>query len=213
MAQNRHVSHFSIGDVGSARDIRTAAEALTAALVQDPGWRHVVPDPDVRRRVLSAVLRAGVADAASCGRVVVARTTEGNIVGAAVWLPPGAVPMSVRRKARASLRLLPAVVRDARAMRAAGRLGAAIDTAFPAPETGAFAYLQALGVHPTHARRGIGRALLTPLLAEPVHTYLETSAGENVGYYASLGFALLPGSPAPIYPGGPKMWRMTRPPS
>ncbi|NHC12239.1 GNAT family N-acetyltransferase [Motilibacter sp. E257] len=134
-----------------------------------------------------------------------------GVLGAAVWLPPGAYPMTAGRKTWAALRLLPAGVRDPGGLRAAAAFGSAVDAAFPAPAEGPVAYLQVLGVRPSAARRGVGRALLAPLLAHPCAVYLETSAPGNVAYYERAGFAVLPGSPAPIGGRGPVMWRMARP--
>lgn len=61
------------------------------------------------------------------------------------------------------------------------------------------AYIQDLLVHPTHQRQGIGRALLTEVLAETPHirqVYITTddAAGNShvVALYRSLGFRPTP---------------------
>ncbi|NHC45503.1 GNAT family N-acetyltransferase [Motilibacter aurantiacus] len=193
------------------RHVDAAVAVLAAALRDDPGWAAAVPDPPERAAVLAAVLRAAVADAVRHGRVLVARGPGGDVLGAAVWLPPGAYPMTGGRSAAAALRLLRAAARRPGAMRAAASFGAAVDRAFPDRREDPVAYLQALGVSPAHARRGVGRALLAPLLAAPFATYLETAEPVNVGYYERVGFCVLPGSPGAIGGSGPAMWRMRRP--
>ena len=192
------------------REAAAAAELLTVALHNDPGWRRVVPDPGRRTIALRGIIRVAVRDALAFGGVLAARG-DGRIRGVAVWLPPGHYPMSGRRKARTLPAMAALALRVPRDVRALARFGASIDAAFP-PEP--VWYLQILGVHPDAQRQGIGRQLLQPTLAQADRTgvacYLETAQPHNSAYYQRVGFQQL-GTAAPLGPGSPPMTRMMRP--
>ncbi len=53
-------------------------------------------------------------------------------------------------------------------------------------------YLAVLGIDPPHQGRGLGSALLAPVLElcdrEAVHAYLESSKERNVDFYSRHGF-------------------------
>jgi GNAT superfamily N-acetyltransferase len=70
----------------------------------------------------------------------------------------------------------------------------------------------ALGVAPAQQGRGLGRALLQPMLAradaEQVRCYLETFTERNVQFYTKLGFRVLVHDSIPG--GGPPFWTMVR---
>ena len=193
-------------------ELAPAARLLAAALQEDPGWVHVVPDPGRRRIALTTVTRVALRDALPFGGVLAARENE-RLAGVAVWLPPGRYPMGARRKLRTAPAMAALALRTPRDIAALARFGASVDAAFPAEPVW---YLQVLGVHPGMQRRGIGHRLLRPVLAEADRTattcYLETAEPRNVAYYERSGFrAAAP--PAPLHPGGPAMTRMTRPPA
>jgi ribosomal protein S18 acetylase RimI-like enzyme len=73
-------------------------------------------------------------------------------------------------------------------------------------------YLGTIGVAPGARRRGVGRALLEPLLAEADRTsrpvVLETSAPANLAFYAALGFDPVHDQVLPD--GGPHLWTLQR---
>lgn len=189
---------------------RDVAALLAAALADDPGWAHVVPDPDERRVALGAVL--GVAVRAS-GPLTAVALRDGRLLGAAVWQAPGRYPFGPRQRLAAVPALLPMLLRLRGRGRDVARFGTAVDAAFP-PEP--LRYLQALGVTPTAQGQGIGAALLTAGLALADRRgdacYLETAKAGNVAYYRRYGFELL-GQAAPVHAGGPVLWRMLRPAS
>ena len=68
-----------------------------------------------------------------------------------------------------------------------------------------------LGTDPRHQGRGVGSALLEPILArcdaDRVPAYLESSKRSNVPFYERHGFRVL-GELA--IAGGPVIWRMQR---
>ena len=82
-------------------DTSLAACLLAVALQEDPGWAHVVPDPDRRRVAMTTVTRVAVRDALPFSAVLAAREGD-RLAGVAVWLPPGRYPMGARRKLRTS---------------------------------------------------------------------------------------------------------------
>jgi GNAT superfamily N-acetyltransferase len=192
-------------------EVASASRLLTAALRDDPGWTYVVPERRRRLAALNTITRVAVRDALVFGSVLAARDGD-RLDGVAVWLPPGRYPMSRRRKMRTVPAMTALALRAPGDIRDLSRFGASIDAAFPVEPVW---YLQVLGVHPERQRLGIGRRLLRPVLTEAERTgvvcYLETAQPDNVAYYQRLGFSLVV-PPAPLYPSGPSMARMTRPP-
>lgn len=191
-------------------EVALAAELLTVALHDDPGWRHVVPDPGRREVALRGLTGVAVRDALAFGGVLAARD-DGRLLGVAVWLPPGRYPLSWRRKARILPAMAGLAMRVPHSIRDLARFGASVDAVFPSEPVW---YLQILGVHPDTQRRGIGLQLLRPILAQAnsigVACYLETAQPHNSAYYQRAGFQEL-GPAAPLRPSGPPMTRMIRP--
>lgn len=76
-------------------------------------------------------------------------------------------------------------------------------------------YLQAIAVTPPRQGRGIGGALLEPMLErcdqEGLPAYLESSTHRSRALYERYGFAFL--GTAVELPGGPPMWPMWREPA
>jgi len=188
-----------------------AAHVLTAALMEDPGYVHVLPDARVRHDALRAFYGFAIRDALRFGRVLAVRDAAG-IAGVAVWYPPGRYPMSVRRKLGAVPAMTRLALRNPLRLHALERLGAAIDAAFPAEDA---SYLEAIGVRPDAQSHGHGSHLMSRVIDESERTrvgcYLETARAENVPYYEALGFARL-GEFAPLRRGGPPEARMIRQP-
>ena len=188
----------------AAKDREAAAEALALAFADDPAWAHLIPDPATRAERLLVFFNAELANVVPDYRQIWV-TEDGS--GAAVWGPPGRwrVPM---------LRTL----RPARAMtRAFGRLlPLAIWTQLRLerlhPAKPPHWYLNFLGVEPRRQGRGLGSALLAPVLAEcdlrRIPAYLEASTERNRALYERHGFTRtgtfhLPAGGPPIH----EMWR------
>ena len=75
-------------------------------------------------------------------------------------------------------------------------------------------YLAALGTDPSHQRKGIGSALIQPVLdrcdRESLPAYLESSKRTNIPFYERHGFEVVEELEVP---GGPKLWPMVRRPA
>jgi len=85
-----------VGDVllrpARRSDARAVSGLLADALaVGDAGWAAVVPDRAERHAALQALLRVVVADTGAHARVT---EVEGEVLGAALWQPPGRYPMT-----------------------------------------------------------------------------------------------------------------------
>lgn len=186
-----------------------AAHVLTAALRDDPGFTHVLPDARARQDALQAFYGYIVRDAIRFGTVLAVRDAAG-IAGVAISYPPGAHPLPVGRKLAALPSMVGILFRSPRQVLAFAQLGSAIDAAFP---PGPLTYLEALGVRPDAQHRGHGRRLMARVLRDADHAsadcYLETSRAVNVPYYESMGFESL-GEFAPLRRGGPPEARMRR---
>ena len=77
-------------------------------------------------------------------------------------------------------------------------------------------YLGVLGTGPAHQGRGVGAALLQPVLEkcdrEGIPAYLESSKATNIGYYERFGFAVTGEITLRDGPTVWPMWRDPRPP-
>lgn len=184
-----------------ASDVPALCDVLERALANDPfvGW--IVGDrPGARARYVRMVL---------CdltlpfGEVY----TTDERAGAALWAPPGAWEVGVA----AQLRILPRVARvvGLRRVMSVARDSALIEQGRPARP---YHYLALLGTAPEHRGRGVGRALLEPVLArsdrEGGLAVLDTSVEANVRWYERAGFRVTRELSLPR--GGPSLWTMIR---
>ncbi len=201
------IAPFDPGRIGEV------ARVLAAALIDEPGFASVYPEPAARRTVMEALMRLPVMDSAPFKTVWVATSVGSNeIVGAAVWLPPGAFPFSPWRGIRMAPSMLQLLHYGPRAFGKLLKMGVNAQRLFPDEPTW---YLQILGVAPSQQGRGIGSRLIAPALAladakgEPA--YLETGEEINLRFYERAGFQVREAAaqlaPAP----GPTHWTMYRP--
>ncbi len=185
-------------------DHEAAAEALALAFACDPAWAHLLPDEAPRAERLLAFFNAEIANLVPGLRRLWV-TEDGS--GAAIWAPPGSWRVPFSRTLRASGQM--ARVFGARLPLATWTL-LRVERRHPAsPEHW---YLHYLGVEPRRQGRGLGGALLAPVLeacdraAVPAH--LEASTERNRVLYERNGFGLTAGFNLPL--GGPLvrgMWR------
>ena len=186
-------------------DVPELAGALARAFDGDPPMRWFLPDEATRheraRRLFDVMLR----------RVHLARdycyTTEG-IAGGALWVPPGTFRLSVIDQ----VALLPGMLRVfGRGLGRAQRGLTVMESGHPrAPHY----YLDSLGVEPEWQGRGLGSALMRPVLercdAERMPAYLNAGSARSRDLYLRHGFRVTEEFSLPD--GGPPLWRMWREP-
>jgi ribosomal protein S18 acetylase RimI-like enzyme len=176
--------------------IETAAHLLAQALANDPLFAYALPDEAERASRLPAFLARNLFYGLLYGQ---AFTTAGNVLGAAVWLPPGS-DVTPERAASAGYNQLSSIL----GREALLKIGQALDHLNDGHHR-AFApdhwYLTVVGVDPARQRQGIGRALVQAGVAQAAAAglpcYLDTAAPENLPFYEQLGFRVLVDSPIP----------------
>jgi GNAT superfamily N-acetyltransferase len=185
-------------------DHEGAAEALALAFLDDPGWAHLLPDDETRGERLLAFFTAEIANVVPRYRELWV-TEDGS--GAALWGRPGSWRVPFTRTAR-PLRSLVRVFGPRLALATWSQLR--FERHHPARPH--HWYLHYIGVEPSAQGRGLGAALLTPILElcdqERVPAYLEASSDRNRALYERHGFELTKTFPLPM--GGPpirEMWR------
>ena len=180
-------------------------EVLARAFAQDPFLTTMLP-PDRRHDRIRATFDSELTLAMSVPHVIdLVLADPFDVVGVAVWAPPGtAVPGPM-----VTVRALPAAVRAGG--RSVGRLAQAWSAIARTRPTQPHWYLATLGVRPDHAGRGIGSALLRHRLAtidaDGADAYLEASAPPLVGYYERFGFRSLGEVASSGAPPMTRMWR------
>ncbi|HEX2178564.1 MAG TPA: GNAT family N-acetyltransferase [Actinomycetota bacterium] len=185
------------------------AAVLAASHTDYPAFLCIYPDDRKRAKALLPFFGAAVKDGIRSG-LVYGAVRDDEILGIAVWLPPGAFPWSSMRKLRATGAFLRVWAADPANFATFTRVGANSELHHP---PGRHWSLEALGIRPEAQRQGLGTRLVTPILeradAEGVECYLETSNPANVAYYQRFGFEVL--RDVPLIPDGPPHISMRRP--
>jgi ribosomal protein S18 acetylase RimI-like enzyme len=151
---------------------------------------YAIPDPAARTRLLPDVYARMIRFCVLTGEVYV---TAGAIEGVALWLPPNAKWTRENIEASGMHETASLIGNDAyqRYRDVVGREWQARERDM----TGACWYLFLLGVEPGCQRRGLGGALIRPVLEradkEQVACYLETENERNVAFYKKQGFDLI----------------------
>nr|WP_206323554.1 GNAT family N-acetyltransferase [Streptomyces sp. HNM0574] len=173
----------------------------------DPVSRWLFPEEAEREARHPLVFRAFLDTALAHGTVELTGDEGGPVTGAALWFAvaggelAGGEPLG---------KLIAAAAPGNERLAAMGGL-----TGERHPMAEDHAYLQAIAVTPGRRRRGLGSALLAPMLercdARGLPAYLEASSPGSRELYLGLGFTGL-GPPLQL-PDGPPMWPMWRPAS
>jgi ribosomal protein S18 acetylase RimI-like enzyme len=132
-----------------------------------------------------------------------------DCVGGALWLPSDKAEIGLAQQ----LSLLPDMIRAVRP-RGVKRLMGVLDAMNKAHPHERHYYLQFIGVEPAHQGRGLGSALMQPMLArcdrEACGAYVENTQEENIAFYERLGFAVI--GKLDLGQEAPLVWRMWRDP-
>ena len=163
------------------------AAALVAALADDPYYIRLKQLAGESDAALARYMDYSMVEAETYGRLH--RTPEGTH-GAAVWSIPLEPERAAEKKA-AKHAFLHDHLGDAGLAYYATTGDAMARLTGTVVPAGSW-YLSILGVAPEQQGRGLGRALLAPVLAQAdalgVATYLETFTPENMPFYARLGY-------------------------
>jgi GNAT superfamily N-acetyltransferase len=184
-----------------AADLRAVSLVLARAFRDDPVHRWILPGEFDWAIASGGFFAMVMRDALRHQSVFTTEARE----GAALWVPPYAQPATLHERLAMAARWYAALA--GRAAEVGGQL-ARIERAHPLEPHW---YLAVLGTDPRHQGRGVGSALLAPVLArcdaDRIPAYLESSKRTNVPFYERHGFRVL-GELA--IRNGPVIWRMLR---
>lgn len=188
----------------AAADIESLAGALARSFHDDPVMIWLFgPKDALRLRRLRRWFASEARRHMAHGEVLVGVGHEGG----AFWDPPGRWKPSWGSLVRSAPAMVPAV--GPRIPRARRGLGV-IEKAHPREPHW---YLAALGTDPPHQGKGVGAALMRPVLercdGDGLGAYLESSKERNVPYYERFGFVV---TGELRLPDGPPIWPMWRDP-
>ncbi|MGB6552296.1 MAG: GNAT family N-acetyltransferase [Candidatus Binataceae bacterium] len=172
--------------------ISAAAATLARAFHDDPLMVYTIPDPADRARMLPGVYAPMIRFGFLAGEIYATASADAP-EGVALWLPPNA--KWTRENIEASgMHLLANLIGNnayQRYREVVGREWQARERDMPE----ACWYLLLLGVEPGCQRRGLGGALMRPILqradAVRLACYLETEKERNVAFYMKQGFDMI----------------------
>jgi GNAT superfamily N-acetyltransferase len=194
----------------SRSELNEVAQVAARAFHTDPFFIHLSPDAMLRARGLGIFFRGIAKNIGPKGLRYVARC-NGQIIGVAVYLPPGAYPLSVGLQVAQLATTVRALIVRPKALIDGTKYLAAMDKAHPKEEG---YYLQLLATDPEFQGRGVGTALQAAVLEhcdqEQLHCYLETQKEDNLAYYRRFGHELRD-TLRPV-PSGPVLSTMLREP-
>jgi GNAT superfamily N-acetyltransferase len=184
-------------------DVEKLATTLARAFDDDPLTVWLFPHDEPRRRKLPTFFRSLLRASLPFGEVY----TTDDARCAAIWNPPGTFPMGWAKDARLGL-----VTTRLIGLRIATCAQGLMYFASHHPKDRHW-YLQMLGTEPDAQSKGLGSAILAPVLErcdrEGERVYLESSKERNIPFYARHGFAV---SQEIQVPRGPVVWAMWREP-
>ena len=170
----------------SAADHPALTDALVDAFFQDPVTRWSAPHDASRKKMLQIFFATYLKTKQAYDGV----WCDEELTGAALWFPPGQTKNSLRE----DLPMAPAMLQRRLLLRAPMVIYGLQRTEALHPEKPDHFYLAALGVATAGQGKGIGSALMQPVLdicdRDGVPAYLEASKFENVAYYTRHGFRL-----------------------
>lgn len=184
---------------GGAADHDRAVDVLTRAFAADPAARWVFPDDRTYLHWFPRFVKAFAGKAFACGTA----WAVDDLSGVALWLAPNVHPDE-----EAVGKVMERSVREDRRDEVAALMERMERSHPEAPHW----YLPLIGVVPEHRRRGLGTALLHPVLRaldrDGAIAYLEATSWASARLYERFGFQVS----AEIRAGtAPPLYAMVRP--
>ena len=178
---------------------------LARAFHGDPVAGYACPPEALRARVLERLFGLRLRDIHAHGEI----WTVDGLESAAVWTPPERWHTTPRQDlSYASSLLHPRLL-----MRMPMVVGGLLRVQSMHPEQPPHWYLAILGTEPAAQGRGLGSAMMAPVLEQcdrdGVGAYLESSKEQNLDFYARHGFRVIDER---RLPRGPRLWPMWREP-
>ena len=185
-----------------------AASVLARAFKNDPPTNFIISEGEQTYELWTRLFAYSVKAGLIHGK---AYTTD-SVGGVAIWFEPG-TKVSVWGQMKLGMWHVPFLL----GYQATRRMAALVETIEWMHKRHARAdhwYLNLLGVDPSAQGRGVGSALMRPVLAKAdgsgLDCYLETGKEANLDFYARHGFEVM--GERPIPGGGPMMWGLLRKP-
>jgi GNAT superfamily N-acetyltransferase len=186
-------------------DLPVLGRMLARAFADDPVSVWSSPRERPRARMLERFHSARLRQLLPHGEVWM---TAGGESGA-IWAPPEGWKTTLREDLELTACMLSPRLLIRAPLVARGLLGVEREH----PEQPPHWYLAVLGTDPAAQGRGLGTAVLEPVLnqcdRDGIAAYLESSKQRNVDYYARFGFRT---TKTLRLPRGPQMWPMWRQP-
>jgi ribosomal protein S18 acetylase RimI-like enzyme len=187
-------------------DVNPLVPHLVRAFDRDPIVNWCVRQDDKRAYGFEVLFRTALRKLSlPHGEVL---TTDGCL-GGALWYPPGKSKIGFVRQ----LLLLPAMIHGC-SFRGLKRMIDVMNKMEQSHPTEKHYYLQFIGMDPDHRRKGLGTALIRPVLEQCDHegcgAYLENSTENNLAFYEGLGFEVV--GEITLGRGAPPLWPMWRKP-
>jgi ribosomal protein S18 acetylase RimI-like enzyme len=186
------------------------APLLARAFHDDPLFGWLEPEAERRTRFLAGFFEALAWRSHLYAEALV---TAGAPLGASLWKGPDLRDLSPEQLRRSGLDRVGEALSPrgrARFESGFGRVDELLEQSAPGPRW----YLGVLGVAPEAQGRGLGGALMRPILeradAERLPVTLETTRAANVEVYRRFGFEVTANESLP--PDGPPFWTMRRAP-
>ncbi|PIG94300.1 GNAT family N-acetyltransferase [Gloeocapsopsis sp. IPPAS B-1203] len=172
--------------------IDAASEVLAQAFNNDPMFRYfALEDEPARLDLINWVAKTILRYSQHYNHIY---TTQDDLKGIAVWLPPGKYPLNDLRLLLSGLYRIPPKLRFNR-FRQLIALYSKIEEYHQQDLPEKHWYLNMLGVSPAYQSQGVGSLLLQPILKqadqEKLPCYLETSTEKGVRFYQKQGFQVL----------------------
>jgi len=185
-------------------DKAAIATALTSSFHDDPVMLYMVPKEASRPKKMRALFRSETSRSLKVGAVTV--TDDGPAKGAAIWSAPGKWKLGGLELLGQLPMLFHLGLDTPRSLAMLGQ----IEKLHP---TEPHWYLNILGTATEHQGKGVGTALITPILTkcdeEGIPAYLESSKESNIAFYNRHGFEVT----GEIHvKNGPSLWPMWRDP-